>query len=178
MDHKVWQWECTKDSQTFVVSSDKTLLPISFVQEAFATEAMYWTPPLSDSATATMLANSLTLGLYKTTADEGSEKPKLTPIGMARLITDYTTLIYLTDVYVNEAYQGLGLGKWMIRNSRRIALEMPHLRFMVLLTGSEQAQALYRRELGMSLLNGHEQKLTCMGARSEKLAEAEGQQRA
>lgn len=49
---------------------------------------------------------------------------------------------------------------------------MESLRFMVLLTGSEQAQKLYRRELGMTILDGNEVNLTCMGRRREKIAEA------
>ena len=35
-------------------------------------------------------------------------------IGLARLITDYVTIAYLTDVYVLEEYQGKGLGTWLL----------------------------------------------------------------
>lgn len=35
-------------------------------------------------------------------------------IGAARLVTDYTTVAYLADVYVLEDRRGEGLGKWMI----------------------------------------------------------------
>lgn len=35
-------------------------------------------------------------------------------IGFARAITDYATMYYLTDVIVDEAYRGQGLGKWML----------------------------------------------------------------
>jgi hypothetical protein len=87
-------------------------------------------------------------------------------------VTDYTTLAYLTDVYLQGEYRAFGLGKWIIRCCREIVLEMNDLRFMVLLTGSEQAQRLYRRELGMDILDGCAISLTCMGARKEKLAEA------
>ena len=164
MDKKTWEWQRTVGSQTFHISSARDLLPHPFVQEAFAQDAMYWADRLSDEATRSMLDNSLTLGVY--TSDK-------TPIGMARMVTDYTTLAYLTDVYLQDAYRNLGLGKWIIACCREIALEMKDLRFMVLLTGSEQARKLYRREFGMSVLDGQEQKLTCMGARREKLAEAQ-----
>ncbi|CAO2658352.1 Nn.00g060750.m01.CDS01 [Neocucurbitaria sp. VM-36] len=168
MDKKVWQWQRTINSQTFLISSDRALLPHSFIQEAFATEAMFWAKPIStEDALRTMLSNSLTVGLYLLSPNE--EK---TPIGMARLITDYTTLAYLTDVYLQPSYRALGLGKWMIHCCREMVLEIPHLRFMVLLTGSEQAQKLYRRELGMQLLDGEEEPLTCMGTRKARLADA------
>ena len=168
MDKKVWQWQRTVNSQTFLISSDRALLPHSFVQEAFATEAMFWTKPVSsDEALRAMLSNSLTIGVYLLSPDETK-----TPIGMARMVTDYTTLAYLTDVYLQPAYRALGLGKWIIQSCREMALEMPDLRFMVLLTGSEQAQKLYRRELGMRVLDGEDAPLTCMGARKAQLADA------
>jgi len=94
---------------------------------------------------------------------------KKTAIGMARMITDYTTLAYLTDVYLVSKHQGRGLGKWLIACCRDICLSMDNLRFMLLLTASEQARVLYRRELGMTQLDGMEEGLVCMGARKAKL---------
>ncbi len=168
MDKKIWQWKRTINRQEFLVSSDATLLPPSFVQEAFATDDMYWAKPLSEEETKTMLANSLTLGLYLISSD-GTEKQ---PIGMARTITDFTTFFYLTDVYLQPSHRSIGLGKWLIRACREIVLEFPNLRFMMLVTSGKKAQQLYRKELGMSLVDGQEQPLTCMGARTPKLAEA------
>ena len=90
---------------------------------------------------------------------------------MARLVTDYVTLAYLTDVYVEDEYRGLGLGQWMIRCCREFVADMPELRWMILLTGSEQAEKLYRRELGMVVM-GKEEKLSPMGARKAQLRSA------
>jgi GNAT superfamily N-acetyltransferase len=168
MDQGNLSWRSTVGSQTYLISSDRSLLPHSFVHEAFATEAMYWAKPLSSEALATMLNNSLTLGLYLDSDNDDSK----TPIGMARMITDYTTLAYLTDVYLLPEHQGHGLGKWIIACCREICIQMEDLRFMVLLTGSEQAQKLYRRELGMQKLDGVEAGLVCMGARRTGLSEA------
>ena len=114
----------------------------------------------------TMLDNSCTLGLYR--VETGGS---LTPVGMARLVTDFVTLAYLTDVYLEDNTRGLGLGKWVIHCCREVALDVPELRFMLLLTGSEQAQQLYRRECGMEKF-GDEHTLVAMGARRAKLAEA------
>ncbi|KAH9876443.1 hypothetical protein J1614_003574 [Plenodomus biglobosus] len=168
MDKKTWQWERTIGSRNFCISTDQTLLSRSFVQEAFATEAMFWATPVSPMALETMLSTSLTLGVYAI-ADGGKAK---TAIGMARMITDYTTFAYLTDVYLQPEYRSLGLGKWTIQCCREAALEMPHLRFMQLLTGSEQAQQLYRKQLGMQKMDGREEALVCMGACKARLAEA------
>lgn len=168
MDKKIWQWERTVESQTFLVSSDRALLSNAFIQEAFATEAMFWAHPMDTTALERMLANSLTFGLYAVSHD-GANK---TPIGMSRLVTDYTTFAYLTDVYLQPSFRGLGLGKWLVHSCREAVLAMPHLRFMQLLTGSEQAQQLYRRELGMQKIDGHEERLVCMGVRKAQLVEA------
>jgi GNAT superfamily N-acetyltransferase len=171
MDNK--QWLRTVDSQRYLVSTERELLPLEFVKAAFATDAMYWAQPLSDDATRTMLEKSLTLGVYKVSDDGGKKEP----IGMARMVTDYTTLAYLTDVYLQDDHRSKGLGKWIIHCCREVVLEMKDLRFMVLLTGSEQARNLYRREFGMAVLDGHELALSAMGARLPVLAEAASVQR-
>ena len=166
MDKKIFEWERSIGTHTYLVSSNRSLLPHAFVQEAFATEAVFWTNPVPAATLTTMLDNSLTLGVFM--VSNGVK----TPVGMARMITDYATLAYLTDVYIAPEHQGQGVGKWLIACCREICIGMEYLRFMVLLTGSEQAQALYRRELGMAKLDGVEVGLTCMGARRTGLAAA------
>ncbi|KAH7556654.1 hypothetical protein BM1_06088 [Bipolaris maydis] len=166
MDEKIFQWERAIGTRTYLISSDRSLLPHSFVQEAYATDAVFWAKPLAPAKLTTLLDNSLTLGVF--VVSNGTK----TAVGMARMITDYTTLAYLTDVYLIPEHQGQGAGKWLIRCCREICMDMEDLRFMVLLTGSEQAQALYRKELGMAKLDGGEVGLTCMGARRTALFEA------
>lgn len=166
MDKRVWEWKRTVGAQEFRISTDRNLLPHSFVQEAFEDNAMFWAKPMAADTLKTMLDSSCTLALYKV-----GKNQILTPVGMARLVTDFATLAYLTDVYLREDTRGLGLGRWIIHCCREVALEMPELRFMLLLTGSEQAQQLYRRECEMERF-GDEHALVAMGARRAKLAEA------
>jgi len=111
-----------------------------------------------------MLDNSCTLGLFRL-SDEG----KKIPVGMASMIT---TLAYLTDIYVQQSCKKLGFGQWLIYSCRSIALEMSDLRFMVLQTGSSQAQDLFPRDLGMTLFNSSEDSLAAMEAWKAKLADA------
>lgn len=162
MDTK--EWRRSINGQDFLASTARDL-PHDFIQQAFDTPAMYWANPIPADTMKTLLDNSCTLGLYKV---DGETR---TPVGMARMITDYVTLAYLTDVYLMEEYRSLGLGRWMIHCCREIVVELPALRFMILLTGSEQAQQLYRRELGMKVM-GTEETLAAMGARKAKLREA------
>ncbi|KAF2123558.1 acetyltransferase [Dothidotthia symphoricarpi CBS 119687] len=167
MDKKVWEWRRTIDSQDFLISTCRQSLPHSFINDAFGNAAMFWAKPMSEESLEAMLNNSCTLGLYMLSSN-GTK----TPIGMARMITDYTTLAYLTDVYVQQSHRKLGLGQWLIHSCRSIALEIPGLRYMVLLTGSPQAQDLYRRELGATVFNSKEENLAAMGARKTGLADA------
>lgn len=58
--------------------------------------------------------------------DDDEEAPSL--IGFARAITDRTTFFYLTDVYVLPAWQGQGLGDWLVSCVQEVAEAMPFLR--------------------------------------------------
>lgn len=55
------------------------------------------------------MANSLCFGVYH--AENGRENQ----VGFARVISDLTTFAYLADVFILPAYQGRGLGKWLIQ---------------------------------------------------------------
>jgi GNAT superfamily N-acetyltransferase len=50
------------------------------------------------------IENSLPFGVFK-----GTEQA-----GFARVVTDYATFAWLADVFVLTAFQGQGLGKWLI----------------------------------------------------------------
>jgi len=69
-------------------------------------------------------------------------------IGFARIVTDYVTFGYLTDVYVLEEHQRKGLGKWMMECLSEILDEWPLLRRFMLLTHSPAAGKIYERTLG------------------------------
>jgi GNAT superfamily N-acetyltransferase len=69
-------------------------------------------------------------------------------IGFARVITDYTTFGYLTDVYVLEEHQGKGLGKWLLGCLDEILNAWPELRRFLLLTSEPHAVKLYQNTLG------------------------------
>lgn len=73
-------------------------------------------------------------------------------VGFARVITDYATMYYLTDVVVDKAYRGQGLGKWML--DWIVNEEISLKGYGLLKTG--QAQELYK-ELGFE-----ECQATCM----------------
>jgi N-acetylglutamate synthase-like GNAT family acetyltransferase len=63
-------------------------------------------------------------------------------VGFARVITDLATYAYLTDVVVDTAYRGRGLGLWFMERVLD-APELQGLRRITLLT--RDAESLYLR---------------------------------
>lgn len=69
-------------------------------------------------------------------------------VGFARVVTDYTTFAYLTDVFVLEDYQRRGLAHWMMRAVKEVVGQWDTLRGLILMTHDDGAASMYRRELG------------------------------
>ena len=69
----------------------------------------YWAKGRSREATLIGAAHSVVLGVY---APDGAM------VGGARLVTDWATFGWLTDVYVVEAHRGRGLGKALVAAAR------------------------------------------------------------
>lgn len=86
----------------YLVSSDPRRLDPKAVKAYLNTS--YWAKGRPLSITKKSLKNSYCFGLYR-----GREQ-----VGLARVITDYATFVYLCDVYVRPDCQGRGLGKWLM----------------------------------------------------------------
>jgi len=151
---------------TFLISSDRTLLSLPAIAAAFASPALYWCKPLPAPQLRLCLDNSFCLGLYhdlpasptppSALATPPAPAPASAPapeqIGLVRFITDYTTFAYLTDVYVVPEYQGKGLGKWLVQVADEVLGGMGDLRRALLMAGEEQGRAFYEGELGFKVL--------------------------
>lgn len=114
----------------YLVSTDASLLDIGRIH-GFLTRS-YWAKGIPRDTVARSIENSIAFGLY----DAGGQ------IGFARVVTDRATFAYLGDVYVEEEYQGQGLGKLLMR----AVLAHPDLqglrRWML---GTRDAHGLYRQ---------------------------------
>ena len=87
-------------------------------------------------------------------------------IGLARLITDYVTFAYLTDVYVLPDYQGKGLGSWMMGCISETMEKWTALRGLILITsktgapwynkllGADNLDSIHGREVRVMVKNG------------------------
>lgn len=87
----------------FEVSDDPARLDLDAVW-AYLTRS-YWSPGVPREVVEAAAAGSLAVGLY---APEGPQ------IGYARVVSDRATFAYVCDVYVLDAHQGRGLGRWLM----------------------------------------------------------------
>ena len=91
----------------FLLSTDKRRMDVDAVH-AYLTRS-YWSPGIPKRMVAKAMQHSLCFGLY---VDAGPEAGK--QIGYARIVSDFSAFAYMADVFVLPAYQGHGLGVWMV----------------------------------------------------------------
>jgi GNAT superfamily N-acetyltransferase len=150
--YKTW----TKDQ--YHISTDPALIPVQTLNTWFATKEMYWAKPMPEEATLAALQNSLCFGLYhnpnKTDPKDPSSSPQACQfIGIARCITDFTTFVYLTDVFVLPTYQGSGLGKWLVSCVQEVIESMPYLRRSLLFTSDwKRSVPFYEQIMGVEVV--------------------------
>ncbi len=115
----------------FCISTDKAKLDVDLVHQFLSTKA-YWCLNIPKDTVETAIQNSLCFGVY------ANEKQ----IGFARVISDYSTIAYLGDVFILEAYRGNGLSKWLVETIMSDP-NLQGLRRWILLTAD--AHDLYRK---------------------------------
>ena len=114
----------------YLISTDKSKLDLEAVHN-FITNS-YWAKGISFQDVKKGIENSLAFGVYK----------QDTQIGFARVITDYSRLAHLADVFILENYRGLGLAKWLMENIMNHP-ELHSIKKWTLLT--DDAHGLYRQ---------------------------------
>jgi len=120
--------EWTKE--VFSISTDKSKIDIAYVHRFLSSS--YWAENIPPDVVQRSISGSLCFGVY--------EREK--QIGFARVITDEATFAYLADVFIDDAYRGKGLSKWLME----IIVAYPTLqglrRFML---ATRDAHGLYRQ---------------------------------
>lgn len=115
----------------YTISTDRDKLDIPSIHKFLSNETD-WANGIPLNSVKTSIENSLNFGLYY----------KDQQIGFARIISDYSTIAYLGDVYILEEHRGKGLSKWLINE----IMEHPNLqglRRWILLT--DTAEWLYKK---------------------------------
>ncbi|MFN7930773.1 MAG: GNAT family N-acetyltransferase [Blastocatellia bacterium] len=115
----------------FVISTDPARLDVATIHNFLAHES-YWAQGRTKELVQRSIANSLVFGIYN-----GEQQ-----VGGCRVVTDYATFAWLCDVFVLEAFRGLGLSKWMLE----VVTSHPDLQGLRRwLLGTKDAQELYRK---------------------------------
>ncbi len=115
----------------FCISTEKARLDLCAIHQFLSTEA-YWSLNIPFSRVEAAVAHSLNFGLYL----------KDKQIGFARIITDYSSVAYLGDVYVIPEYRGRSLSKWLMQ----IIVEYPELQGLRRwILSTKDAHGLYKQ---------------------------------
>lgn len=86
----------------YTLSTDRERLDVDRVHR-FLAEESYWASGVAKDFVARSLQGAMVLGIYK----DGVQ------VGFGRLVTDFTRLAYLLDVFIDRDHRGQGLGTWL-----------------------------------------------------------------
>ena len=92
----------------YYLTDDKTILLDKYTEVHALLQNAYWTKDRTASIMRDAIANSLNYAIFEKDSDR--------LVGYARVITDYATLFYLCDVFIDEEFRGLGLGKKLVEH--------------------------------------------------------------
>jgi predicted GNAT family acetyltransferase len=115
------------------LDGDRERLDVDLVHHWIATDT-YWAPGRSRELMQAAIGGSTPFGVYR--PDDGRQ------VAFARLVIDGAVFAYLSDVYVDRAVRGIGLGSWLVR-CLRDELAARGLRRFVLATND--AHGVYAR---------------------------------
>lgn len=82
-------------------------------------------------------------------------------IGMARFVTDFAAIAYLTDVCVHPSHRKRGVSSWLIQCCDEFVDAMPDLRRMLLMA-EESKEAWYRKTMGVKEVREEGKGLVCL----------------
>lgn len=90
--------------EDFLISTDPQRLDLDAICDMLS--RAYWAKGRSRALIERYLGHSLVFGVYI-----GNRQ-----VGLARIISDYSTFAWLCDVFIHEDYRGRGLSKWLMES--------------------------------------------------------------
>ncbi|MDP4116298.1 MAG: GNAT family N-acetyltransferase [Bacteroidota bacterium] len=121
----------TVQKDDFIITTDKSKLDTSVIHD-FLSNHSYWSRNIPLEKVKTAFDNSLNFGLFHNSRQ----------IGYARVISDFSQIAYLADVFIVEEYRGRGLSKWLMQTIMSHP-NLQGLRKWVLVT--KDAHELYKK---------------------------------
>jgi len=120
--------EAKKDN--YIISTDPAKLDIDAIADMLT--RAYWAQGRTPEMIARYVRHSLVFGIYR------DDKQ----VGLARVVSDYTTFAWLCDVFIHEDHRSHGLGKWLMETVHAHP-DLQGLRRWLLAT--KDAHGLYRQ---------------------------------
>ncbi|PMC33874.1 GNAT family N-acetyltransferase [Bacillus sp. UMB0899] len=111
------------------ISDDKSLLDIDTIFDFM--QRSYWANRRPKDKIKKSIENSLCYGVYY-----GGKQ-----VGFARVVTDWATMYYLCDVFIDEEYRGQGIGKKLIEE----IISSENLKNLFGYLGTKDAHTLYEQ---------------------------------
>jgi GNAT superfamily N-acetyltransferase len=87
----------------YLISTDPARLDLEVIHDYLSNQS-YWAAGIPKELVRKALENSLCFGLYQ---DEHQ-------IGLVRVVSDFATFAYVSDVFILPQARGLGLSKWLM----------------------------------------------------------------
>ena len=87
----------------YTISTDPARLDVDAIADMLT--RAYWAQGRTREMVARYVQHSLVFGIYYDSQQ----------IGLARIVSDYTTFAWLCDVFIHEDHRGNGLGKWLMQ---------------------------------------------------------------
>ena len=113
----------------YLFSSRRERLSLDRIVELLSQS--YWAQERSRETIARSLENSLCFGIYQQDYQ----------IGFARAVTDYATMFWLADVFIDKNFRGQGLGKKLVE----YILSVQPLKDLNGILGTKDAHGLYEQ---------------------------------
>ena len=121
----------------YLITEDKTMLSVDVIKD-FLNNHSYWGKNRTKEQILSAIDNSMCFGMFVNNNQ----------IGFARVVTDYTTMYYLADVFVVPEHQRKGYGRKLIEH----IVEHPKLKKLLGILFTQSAHNLYE-EYGFSIKN-------------------------
>ncbi|RKR89756.1 acetyltransferase (GNAT) family protein [Micromonospora pisi] len=115
----------------YELCTDPDRIDVDRVHRWLSTEA-YWARDRPYEVTARAIANSMVFGVYR--PGDGIQ------VAFARVVTDRATVAWLSDVFVDPAERGRGLGGWLAATARDAVTELGVYRMLL---ATDDAHGVY-----------------------------------
>jgi GNAT superfamily N-acetyltransferase len=87
----------------YLISTDPSKLNVDAIHQ-YLSQQSYWAAGIPMEIVRNSLQNSLNFGIYQ----NGRQ------IGLVRVVSDYATFAYISDVFILPDARGRGLSKWLL----------------------------------------------------------------